>query len=124
MTRESLRSLPLSTLGLMLALVISEALTYAQSNSPGALATPSIQYLPNLGQQITPQAPQGSRFEPLNAGLVDKNAPYLAGWLAGQAASTVVSPDHKTLLVLTSGYNRVYTTAPSLPYPWNAPDMK
>jgi YVTN family beta-propeller protein len=75
-----------------------------------------------LGQQITPQAPQGARFGPLNPGLVDKNAPYLAGWQAGQAASTVVSPDHKSLLVLTSGYNRVYTTAPSLPYPWNLAD--
>ena len=31
-------------------------------------------------------------------------------WLAGQAVTTVVSPDNKTLLVLTSGYNRVYRT--------------
>jgi DNA-binding beta-propeller fold protein YncE len=87
-----------------------------------AQAQPAPQALPNLGQQITPEAPRGSRFEPLNPGLVDKNAPYLTEWLAGQAASTAVSPDHKTLLVLTSGYNRVYTTAPSLPYPWNVPD--
>jgi DNA-binding beta-propeller fold protein YncE len=102
--------------------VISGSLARAQSNSPNVLEPPSVQYLPNLGQQITPQAPQGSRFEPLNPDLVDANALYLAGWQAGQAASTVVSPDHKTLLVLTSGYNRVYTTAPSLPYPWNVPD--
>jgi YVTN family beta-propeller protein len=40
-------------------------------------------------------------------------------WLAGQAVTTVVSPDHKTLLVLTSGYNRVYSTnSPA----WYGPD--
>jgi YVTN family beta-propeller protein len=116
MPKASPEHFPLSTAGLILALALSSTLTCAQSS------TPSIQYLPNLGQQITPQAPQGTRFEPLNPGLVDKNAPYLTDWLAGQAASTAVSPDHKTFLVLTSGYNRVYTTAPSLPYPWNVPD--
>jgi hypothetical protein len=31
-------------------------------------------------------------------------------WLAGQAVTTVVSPDGMTLLVLTSGYNRVYNS--------------
>jgi YVTN family beta-propeller protein len=31
-------------------------------------------------------------------------------WLAGQAVTAVVSPDHQTLLVLTSGFNRVYYT--------------
>ena len=68
-------------------------------------ADPSIQGLPNMGQQITPLAPEGSRFEPMN--------PDLAGnpdLLAGQAVTTVVSPDQKTLLVLTSGYNRVFRT--------------
>ncbi|MCX5973266.1 MAG: phosphoesterase, partial [Coprothermobacterota bacterium] len=65
----------------------------------------SIQYLPNMGQQITPLAPQGSHFEPLNPDLADNPA-----WLAGQAVTTVVSPDKKTLLVLTSGFNRVYRT--------------
>jgi DNA-binding beta-propeller fold protein YncE len=60
------------------------------------------QILPNTGQQITPLAPRAARFEPLNPGLSD-NPQYLAG----QAASTVVSPDGKTLLVLTSGYNLI-----------------
>ncbi len=63
------------------------------------------QTLPNLGQQITPLAPSNSRFEPMNPDLPDNPA-----WLAGQAVTTVVSPDGKTLLVLTSGYNRVYNT--------------
>ncbi|MCX5977457.1 MAG: hypothetical protein NTV33_11710, partial [Coprothermobacterota bacterium] len=58
-----------------------------------------------MGQQITPLAPQGSTFEPLNPDLADNPA-----WLAGQAVTTVVSPDKKTMLVLTSGFNRVYRT--------------
>src|ERR1039458_9761322 len=66
---------------------------------------PPAQTLANLGQQITPLAPQNSRFEPMNPDLPDNPA-----WLAGQAVTTVVSPDGKTLLVLTSGYNRVYNT--------------
>ncbi|MBK8048936.1 MAG: beta-propeller fold lactonase family protein [Anaerolineales bacterium] len=64
-----------------------------------------IQYLPNMRQQITPLAPPGAQFEGMNPGLSDQ-----PGWLVGHAASTVVSPDKKTLLVLTSGYNRVYRT--------------
>ncbi len=72
------------------------------------------QQVPNSGepqilstsQRITPLAPKGARFEPLNPGLAD-NPEYTVG----QAVSTVISPDGKTLLVLTSGYNLVnYTT--------------
>jgi len=77
----------------------------------------SAQSLPNMGQQITPLAPPGAGFETLNPGLPDK-----PDWLVGQAVTTVVSPDNKTLLVLTSGYNRVYTSTPSTPYPWYTPD--
>jgi len=58
------------------------------------------QIIPNSGQQITPTAPTGSSFVPLNPGLSD-NPQYLAG----QAVTSVVSPDGNTLLVLTSGYN-------------------
>ena len=47
----------------------------------------------------------GFQFENLNPDLPDN-----PDWLAGQAVTTVVSPDKKTLLVLTSGYNRVYRT--------------
>jgi YVTN family beta-propeller protein len=60
------------------------------------------QVLPNTGQEITPLAPSGAQFGPLNPGLSD-NAQYVAG----QAVSSVVSPDGKTLLILTSGYNLV-----------------
>jgi YVTN family beta-propeller protein len=66
---------------------------------------PKAQSLPNMGTQVTPLAPQDSQFTGLNPGLADN-----PDWLAGQAVTTVVSPDRKTLLVLTSGYNRVYRT--------------
>ncbi len=58
--------------------------------------------LPNTGQQITPLAPRGAQFRPLNPGFSD-NPQYEAG----QGVSTVVSPNGNTLLVLTSGYNRI-----------------
>ena len=73
---------------------------------PAPQPTPKgIQPLPNMGRQISPLAPQGSTFEPLNPGLADN-----PNWLAGQAVTTLISPDKKTLLVLTSGYNRVFRT--------------
>ena len=69
-----------------------------------AVVTPASrgQQLPNTGQQITPLAPREARFEPLNPGLSDNPL-----YTAGQAVTSVVSPDGKTLLVLTSGYNLV-----------------
>ena len=73
-------------------------------NAAGA----GVQYIPNLNQWITPLAPPGSQFVPLDTGLTVNGK----DWLAGQAVSTVVSPDGMTLLVLTSGYNRVYNNPP------------
>jgi YVTN family beta-propeller protein len=55
--------------------------------------------LPN-GTAITPTAAAGSRFQLLNPGL-----PSRPGFVAGQPVSTAISPDAKTLLVVTSGYN-------------------
>ena len=84
---------PLSAVGFVFALVIAGALALAQSAAPVQPTPPSVQSLPNMGQQITPLALQGSRFEPLDTGLNDPTATWLAGWLAGYAVSTVVSPD-------------------------------
>jgi YVTN family beta-propeller protein len=71
-------------------------------NQPGVqippAATDSIA-LPT-GQSITPTAAPGSVFQALN--------PHVASapdYTVGQAESTAVSPDGRTLLVLTSGYN-------------------
>lgn len=70
------------------------------------------QSIPNMGQSITPLAPTGSNFQFLDTGMVvsdpfDPDVPPVE-WLAGQGASSVVSPDGNTLLVLTSGYNRIF----------------
>jgi DNA-binding beta-propeller fold protein YncE len=65
-----------------------------------AVTLRSADTIPNTGQQITPLAPSGARFEALNPDL-----PEYPKYTAGQAVTSVVSPDGKTLLVLTSGYN-------------------
>ena len=67
--------------------------------SNAQLNTGSPQVL-STGQTITPLAPRESRYEQLNPGVVSD-----PGYTVGQAVTTLVSPDHKTLLVLTSGYN-------------------
>ena len=53
------------------------------------------------GQSITPTAAPGALFQPLNPDLA-----ALPGFTAGQASAVALSPDGRTLLILTSGYNR------------------
>jgi DNA-binding beta-propeller fold protein YncE len=79
------------------------AILFARALTPSLWAQQAI---PNSGQQITPTAPHGAMFVPLNPGLAD-NPQYLAG----QAVTSVVSPDGKTLLVLTSGYNMLHDSS-------------
>ena len=55
------------------------------------------------GMRITPTAAPGARFSALNP-----NLPGSPEFTVGQAVSTAVSPDGKTLLILTSGYNIRY----------------
>lgn len=76
------------------ATVLALALFGAAAASAGPTPIPT-------GQIITATAAPGSVILPLNPGLAD-----LPGFTAGQAVSTALSPDGKTLLVLTSGYNR------------------
>src|SRR5579864_6046176 len=83
-------------------IALSKYLTTATLVSAQCFLAWGAQVIPNTGQQITPTAPTGARFEPLNPDLAD-NPQYLAG----QAVTSVVSPDGKTLLVLTSGYNQL-----------------
>jgi DNA-binding beta-propeller fold protein YncE len=54
------------------------------------------------GQMLTPQAAPGALFQPLNPGL-----PRWPDYLAGQASAVALSPDGQTLLILTSGFNRL-----------------
>ena len=93
--------------------------TVTASNSAGSTTAPltitlysTPQAVPNMAQFITPLRPDGSSFQFLDTGNVvaDPIDAQVAPveWLAGQAVSTAVSPDHNTLLILTSGYNRVF----------------
>src|SRR5690242_14056562 len=65
-----------------------------------APAGPGGQFVPT-GQRITPRAAPGAVFQALNPGLA-----ALPGFTAGQASAVALSPDRKTLLILTSGFNR------------------
>jgi YVTN family beta-propeller protein len=52
------------------------------------------------GKQVTPTAAPGAQFVTLDPGLPD-----FPSFVAGQAMSMAMSPDSRTLLILTSGYN-------------------
>jgi YVTN family beta-propeller protein len=61
------------------------------------------------GQAITPTAAPGAIFQPLNP---DRPAdPKLT---AGQASALALSPDGRNLLILTSGFNRMFTAGGQL----------
>ena len=55
------------------------------------------------GALITPTAAPGSTFQTLNPDLPDD-----PGFTAGQASALALSPDGRTLLILTSGFNRTF----------------
>ena len=67
------------------------ALAQLSSGQPQILST---------GQLITPLAPRGASFQALNPRLADNPS-----YTAGQAVQTALSPDRKTLMILTSGFN-------------------
>jgi YVTN family beta-propeller protein len=80
--------------------LLSSTRLHAQKDDDDDDTPPNAQVLPNTGQTLTPLALRHARFEMLNPGLADNPE-----FVAGQAVSTATSPDHKTLLILTSGYN-------------------
>ena len=93
---------------LFLFLALTAAIFFicgCSSSNDGGSNQPSAQLLPNMGQQVTPTAPPNAQFVTMNPDLADR-----PDWQVSNAASTVVSPDKTTMLVLTSGYNRVYRT--------------
>ncbi len=98
--RRFLAGFPMA--GMVVSALAAATLACAQLNAgePQILST---------NQTITPLAPRGARFLQLNPRLADSPQ-----YTVGQAVSTVVSPDGKTLLILTSGYNRwSYIDGPS-----------
>lgn len=94
------RYLLLSLLVTAVILVVGIQTTIARTTSPVGDLEGGGAILPT-GQIITPTATPGSTFAPLATGLrTDSNAD------AAEAVTTALSPDGKTLLVLTSGYNQ------------------
>ncbi len=91
------------------SLLRASALVFASAALiPAQVPIAPVMNIPNTGQQITPLAARGSRFTYLNPGL----AAY-PDHVVGQAVTAVVSPDHRTLLVLTSGDYGIYTSTGS-----------
>jgi hypothetical protein len=89
--RSLVQSFAARTLAVSVFFSIPSVLAQPDTGAPQLLST---------GQLITPLAPIGAAFQPLNPNLTDDPA-----YTVGQAVTTVVSPDGNTLLILTSGYN-------------------
>ena len=83
------------------ATLVSGCIFESDGAAPVTLGVVATTMLPT-GQMMSPLAAPGSTYTTLNPGLKDN--PMLP---AGFAQSEVLSPDGKTLLVLTSGYNYV-----------------
>jgi YVTN family beta-propeller protein len=84
------------------SLLGATCLAAASANAASTLPLPS-------GQMITPTASPGAVFKTMNPGLAD-----IPTYKAGQAVNTALSPDGKTLLVVTSGYNLLnYPSGPN-----------
>ncbi|HXB57764.1 MAG TPA: beta-propeller fold lactonase family protein [Vicinamibacteria bacterium] len=103
-----LESAPLPKLCLLLLSALT--LFANQPSSAGEEDDPAGGIFIPTGVRITPTAAPGSLFQPLNPGLSSDPS-----FTAGQAATTAVSPDGKTLLILTSGYNsQNFSSGPQL----------
>lgn len=105
----------------LLGMLVTAAIFIGSIQSISARMTSSVGDLEGgavllpTGQVITPAAAPSSTFAPLATGLrEDGNAD------AAEAVTTALSPDGKTLLVLTSGYNQDFkdqTTGTDITYP-------
>src|SRR5262249_37929158 len=76
------------------------ALSFGDTIAAAAAGPIEGERLPT-GQRITPLAAPGARLESLDPGL-----PEFPDFRAGGAVALALAPDGRTLLVLTSGYNR------------------
>jgi YVTN family beta-propeller protein len=86
--------------GRRLAVALLASLVFAAARA-GASDLITGERLPT-GQSITPTAAPGAVFQTLDPEIAE-----VPGYLADHATSVATSPDGRTLLVLTSGYNRV-----------------
>ncbi len=64
-------------------------------------ASPAPATFVPTGAAVTPMATPGALFQPLNPDL-----PNLPDYVVGQASGLAISPDGRTLAILTSGFNR------------------
>ena len=85
--------------GVWTGLAATAALSFGAASAAVAADTPEPT---PTGQAITPMAATGAVFQTLNPDL-----PGVPDYTAGQASAVALSPDGKTLLVLTSGFNRL-----------------
>jgi hypothetical protein len=83
----------------MLGAAVGALLSIAVFAAPAARAA-SPEITPT-GQAITPTAAPGAIFQPLNPDL-----PGDPAFTAGQASAMALSPDRRTLLIMTTGFNR------------------
>jgi YVTN family beta-propeller protein len=79
---------------------LKSALAISRADSLAAADTLQTGEFIPTGVRITPTAATGSTFQPLNPDL-----PGDPSFVVGQAVTTAISPDGKTLLILTSGFN-------------------
>ena len=102
MIREGLSGRPWMRVSIIavavLAIVLANRIVAIHADNDEKLKTGT--FIPT-GVRITPEAAPRSIFQPLNPGL-----PSDPSFTVGQAVTTAISPDGKTLLILTSGYNR------------------
>jgi YVTN family beta-propeller protein len=89
------------TIVLALTILAVAGLANAQRNNDGDQKSPTPP-----GLYITPTALANAVQQPLNPGLI--NYP---NFVAGEAVKAVVSPDGKTLAILTAGMNSLYDTS-------------
>jgi DNA-binding beta-propeller fold protein YncE len=78
--------------------------SFMMTGPQSAWGAPKSAFLPN-GLFITPTAAPNSTYQALNPGLSQ-----VPNFIADGAFTTAVSPDGKTLLVLTGGYNDIQTS--------------
>jgi DNA-binding beta-propeller fold protein YncE len=83
-------------------IVAAASLGLAALAAPAMAAAVQPELTPT-GQAITPAAARGAIFQALNPDL-----PARPDFTAGQAAAMALSPDGRTLLILTSGFNRMF----------------
>ena len=95
--------------GTVLSLACAAGVPLATVGASSARAAASDNARLPSGQFITPTATPGSVFANLNPGLASH-----PNYLAGQGMTAVVSPDKKTLVVLTSGFNTIQTATGAL----------